>query len=73
MSVPADAHVGKERHMQACQDLLNQYEDKCVAFLDSFIASDEMLVMWLWRHHFKLESKWQSMEWWCEFSIEEKF
>lgn len=45
MSVPADAHVGKERHMQACQDLLNQYEDKCVAFLDSFIASDEMLVM----------------------------
>ena len=48
----------KEHCMQVCQDLLNQYEAECHSFLDRNITGDEM-----WCHHYKPESKWQSMEW----------
>ena len=57
----------KEHHMQVFQDLPNQYEAAGDSFLDHIIISDET-----WCHHYKQESKWQSMEWWHEFLIEEK-
>jgi len=40
--------------MQVCQDLLNQYKGD--SLLHCIIASNEM-----WYHHYKPESKWQSM------------
>jgi len=48
----------KGQHVQACQDLLNQYKVKGGSFLDHIITGDEM-----WCHHYELESKLQSIEW----------
>jgi len=48
----------KEHCMQVCRDLLNQYEAEGDSFLDCIITGDEM-----WCHHYKPESKRQSMEW----------
>ena len=54
--------------MQVCQDVLNQYLADGDSSLDHIITSDEM-----WCHHYKLESKQQSMKLaTCEFPIEEK-
>jgi len=47
-----------EHCMQVCQDQLNQYEAEGNNFLDRIITSDKT-----WCHHYKPESKWQSMEW----------
>ena len=48
----------KEHCVQVCQDLLNQYEAEGNSLLDCIITGDKT-----WCHHYKLESKWQSMEW----------
>jgi len=46
----------KKKHcLQACQDLLIQYEAKGDGFLDCVITNDEMYC-----HHYEPESKWQS-------------
>ncbi|WP_432652765.1 hypothetical protein [Proteus terrae] len=50
----------KEHHMQVCQDLLNQYEAEGDSFLDHIITNDEACC-----HHYKPESKQQSMECQC--------
>jgi len=42
----------KERRMQVCQDLLNQYEAEGNSFLDRIITGDET-----WRHHYEPGSK----------------
>jgi len=57
----------EEYCMQVCQDLLNKYEAEGDSFLDHIITSEEM-----WSHHYEMESKHQSIEWTCEFPIEEK-
>ena len=49
---------GGTLYMYVCQDLLNQYEAEGDSFLDHIITGDEM-----WCHHYKPESKWQSMGW----------
>jgi len=48
----------KEHCMQVCQGLLNQYEAEGDSFLDRIITGDKT-----WCHHYKPESKRQSMEW----------
>ena len=48
----------KEHRTQVGQDLLNQNEVEGDSFLDRIIIGDET-----WCHHYKLESKWQSVEW----------
>jgi len=47
----------KEHHMQVYQVLLNKYEAEDNSFLDHIITTDM-----LWRHQYKLESKWQSID-----------
>jgi hypothetical protein len=54
--MPTQEH--KEHCIQICQDPLNQYEAESDSFLDRIITGDET-----WCHHYKPESKWQSMEW----------
>ena len=48
----------KEHRMQVCHDVLNQYESEGDSFPDRIITGDET-----WCHHYKTESKRQSMEW----------
>jgi hypothetical protein len=48
----------KEQNLQACADLLEWYEFLGDDFLDSIVTGDET-----WVHHYKPESKQQSMEW----------
>jgi hypothetical protein len=48
----------KEQRMQACADLLEQYETMGDNLLDSIITVAEF-----WAHHYKLESKRLSVEW----------
>jgi len=57
----------QEHHRQVCQDVLNQYEAEGDGFLECAITSDEM-----WCHHYGLESKWQSKEWWRVNSLLKK-
>jgi len=49
----------KEHCMQVWQDLLNQYEAEGDSFLDHTITGDET-----WSHHYELERKQHSVEWW---------
>ena len=48
----------KEHCKQVSQDLLNQYEADGNSFLVHTITSNKM-----WCHHYKTESKQQSLEW----------
>ena len=48
----------KERRMQVCQELLNQYEAEGDSFLDRIISGDET-----WCHHYEPQAKRQSKEW----------
>ncbi|PNF20470.1 hypothetical protein B7P43_G07694 [Cryptotermes secundus] len=48
----------KTHQMEVCQDLLHKFEAEGEKFLDSIVTRDEM-----WCHHYKLESKRQSMKW----------
>ena len=48
----------KEHRVQVFPDLLNQYEVEGDSFLECIITGDET-----WCHHYKPESKQQSMEW----------
>jgi len=54
--MPTQEH--KERSMQVCQDLLNQYEAEGDSFQDHIITGDKT-----WCRHYEPESKRQSMEW----------
>jgi hypothetical protein len=47
----------KDHGMQVCEDLLNHYEAEGDSFLDRIITRDKT-----WCHHYKPESKQQSME-----------
>jgi len=57
----------KEHHMQICQELLNQNETEYDSLLNRIIIDDEM-----WHHNYSQESKWLPIEWWREFTNEEK-
>jgi len=57
----------KQRCMQVCQDLSNQYKAEGDSFLDCIISSGKKLC-----HYYKLELKQQSMGWQREFPVEEK-
>ena len=53
-----NAHTGTERTLYASLSVMNQYEAEGDSFLDHAVMNGKM-----WYHHYKLESKWQSMEW----------
>ena len=57
--VPQMLTTGTEHHMQACQNLLNQYKDEGDSFLDDITTGDETGC-----HCCEMESKGQFMEWW---------
>ena len=50
--------VHKQMLVDICQKHLDHYGNERDIFLDRIITGDET-----WVHHYKLESKWQSMEW----------
>ena len=52
------SHRNIKNTVQVCPDLLNEYRAEGDSFLDHIITSDKT-----WCHHYKPESKWQSMEW----------
>ena len=57
----------KERRVDACQELLCQYEADGEAFLQSIITGDDC-----WVHFYEPERKWQSMEWCHTSSLKPK-
>ena len=50
--------VHKQTRVDVCQKHLVHYSNEWDIFLDRIITGDET-----WVHHYKPESKWQSMEW----------
>ena len=50
--------VHKQTHIDICQKHLDRYDNERDIFLDRIITDDKT-----WVHHYKLESKRQSMEW----------